>query len=224
MKRALLFCCASLLSGLQAGAEGYCFDGRNTDLEYVRTTTSDGKLKWRHTMRILDIKESAGTVTYTTESVFRKPNGRMLYGDAIIEETIVDKHTGNVSVDVGAAMVSYIKARTGLNAKAERQFSVLPADMAPGDTLVPVSAQVEVGPLTYTVTVSKRKVLRSETISVPAGTFDCIVVWEKKLEDGIGHHRDVINLTWYSKGVGMIRHDTYIKGKLDTSEVLQSMK
>ena len=207
-----------------ACAQGYFCDRADAVLEYVRTTVADGKIKWRHTVRILDVKETADAVTYTSESVFRKPNGKMLYGDAMIEETTVDKRTDDVSLDVGATMVSYIKARTGLNAKADRQLSVLPADMAPGDTLMPVSAQVEVGPLTYTVQVSKRKVLRSETISVPAGTFDCVVVWEKKLEDGIGHHRDVTNLTWYSKGVGMVRHDTYIKGKLDTSEVLEKVK
>ena len=39
-----------------------------------------------------------------------------------------------------------------------------------------------------------------------------------------GNNREVLNHTWYSKGVGMVRHDTYINGKLDTSETLVQIK
>ena len=102
-------------------------------------------------------------------------------------------------------------------------FSSLPADAQPGDVLPSVFAQAKVGPLTYDLKITDRKILRHETLVVPAGTFECVVLEEHKVESGPGHNRDVINHTWYSKGVGYVRHDSYIKGKLDTSEILNSI-
>ena len=126
--------------------------------------------------------------------------------------------------DVSATMVSYIKGRIGINATSDGILSSFPSTLNPGDMLDEVSGQAKVGPLTYTVTVNDRKVLRQETISVPAGKYDCVVIQEHKVESGPGHNRDVINISWYCKGIGYVRHDTYIKGKLDTSEVLESIK
>lgn len=212
------------LMGVQAYAEGYFFDRSDITLEYVRREAQDGKFSWRHTVNVIDATDTGTHIKYTTESLFTKQNGKPLYRSTVTETTFVDKRSGDVSFDVAGAMVSYIKARTGINANGMEVLSTLPAVMEPGDTLAPVVANAKVGPLTYKLTVTGRKVLRRETVTVPAGTFDCIVIQEHKVESGPGHNRDVINVTWYSKGVGYVRHDTYIKGKLDTSEVLESIK
>lgn len=222
-KRLCVLCCALMLCGLSADAQGFFTDSGDAVLEYVRTTAQDGKFKWRHTMRVTDVKETESSVRYTTSSVFSKQNGKPLYRDAVIETIYVDRRTGNLSLDLGAAMASYIKARTGINVTSSGLLSCLPADIEPGDTLEPVRATVKVGPLTYTLKVSGRKVLRRETVTVPAGTFECVVVSEEKQENGPGHNRGVTNITWYAKGVGYVRHDTYVNGKLDTSEVLTVM-
>lgn len=213
-----------MLTGIRVYAEGYFFNRSDVTLEYVRNEAGNGKFTWRHTVNVIDVTDTGTHIKYTTESLFSKQNGKPLYRSAVTEKSIVDKRTGDVSLDVGGAMASYIKARTGLDANSAGMLSVLPAAMEPGDTLVPVVASAKVGPLTYKLIVTGRKVLRRETITVPAGTFDCIVVSENKLETGPGHNRYVTNVTWYSKGVGYVRHDTYIKGKLDTSEILNSIR
>lgn len=215
---ALLLVCTGLR------AQGYFLERTDVTLEYVRRSVADGKISWHHNVSVTDVTETGSHTKYITESLFTKQNGKPLYKTAVVETTLVDKNSGNVSLDVGGAMASYVKARTGLNATSTSVLSVLPASIAPGDTLMPFVAYTKVGPLTYKVIVSERKVLRRETISVPAGTFDCIVVSENKSETGPGHNRNVRNLTWYCKGVGFVRHDTYVKGKLDTSEVLESIK
>ena len=59
-------------------------------------------------------------------------------------------------------------------------------------------------------------------ITVPAGTFDCIVVREHKVERGPGRNRTTTGETWYARGIGYLRHDTYDKNlKLETTEVLK---
>ncbi len=204
-------------------AQGYFPGHQDFILEYVRKDVADGGFRWRHVVRINSMTDNGAYIRYTSESSFTGRNGKPLYRSAVNETAIVEKVSGNVSMDVADVMASYIKARTGLKAKGSGVLSTLPADMQPGDTLPAVSAQAKVGPLTYTVLISERKVLRNETIDVPAGRFDCIVISEHKVESGPGHNRDITNITWYSKGVGYVRHDTYVKGKLETSEILQSV-
>ena len=208
----------------QSHVSGYGLDKENVKLVYVRNNVQDGKVEWRHTVHVVGVKDQGKTVRYTTESEFTKANGKPLYKSSMCEFFNVDKETGDILFDVSATMVSYIKGRIGVNATSEGILSSFPSTLNPGDMLDEVSGQAKVGPLTYTVTVNERKVVRYETISVPAGKYDCVVIREHKVESGPGHNRDVINISWYSKGIGYVRHDTYIKGKLDTSEVLESIK
>ena len=189
-------------------AQGY-FPGRqDVILEYVRKDAADGRFRWRHVVRINSLTDNGAYIRYTSESVFTGRNGKPLYRSAINETAVVEKASGNVSMDVADVMVSYIRARTGLQATGSGVLSTLPANM---------------GPLKYSLLISERKVLRNETIVVPAGRFDCVVISEQKTESGPGHNRSVTNVTWYSKGVGYVRHDTYVEGKLETSETLQSV-
>lgn len=208
----------------QNHVSGYGFDKEDVTLVYVRNNAADGNVAWRHTVHVVDVKDLGKTLRYTTESYFTKANGKPLYKSAMCEFFNVEKETGNIMFDVSATMVSYIKGRIGVNATSEGMLSSFPSMLDPGDKLDEVSGQAKVGPLTYTVTVSDRKVLGRENITVPAGKYDCIVVQEHKVESGPGHNRDVINISWYCKGIGYVRHDTYVKGKLDTSEVLESIK
>ena len=47
------------------------------------------------------------------------------------------------------------------------------------------------------------------------------MVSEHKVERGLGRNRVTTALTWYARGIGMVRHDTYDKDMvLETSEVL----
>ena len=102
--------------------------------------------------------------------------------------------------------------------------SSLPSSMTPGDTLPSVQASVKAFGLTMKISVTDRQVLKFETISTPAGKFNCIVVRERKVEKGMGRNRHTIADTWYSKGTGMVRHDTYSPElELLTSEVLTAI-
>lgn len=208
-------------SGLKA--QCYCPDSEGTTLEYVRKYVKDGKFCWRHMLTVTGVEDVDGKRKVTTSSRFLKVNGKPLYDSDVLETVYVDDE-GNVHGNMGDAVASYVKARIGANAIGKGGYSVLPSDMQPGDTLPTVTAKVKVGPLTYTVRVHNRKVLREETISLPGGTFRCMVVKEFRDESCPGYHHEVITDTWYCQNIGYVRHDTYQKGKLVTSEVLYSVK
>jgi len=208
---------------LAAGAQGYCCDRQGARLEYVRKNVKDGSTEWRHTMNVKDVSKGSDGNVVTSVSTFVKANGKPYYKGDIIEEVVL-RPNNDVWVDMEAVTINYVKGRFGLNATADAAPSIIPADMAPGDTLPQVTGKGKVSLFTFSYRIWDRKVLRRETISLPAGTFDCVVLQERKLESGPGHNRDVLNHTWYCKGVGMVRHDTYIDGKLDTSETLTQIR
>ena len=174
-------------------------------------------------MNVNDVSKRADGSVVTSVSTFLKANGKPYYKGDVVEQVVL-RDNNDVWVDMEAVTVAYVKGRFGLNATADAAPSIIPADMAPGDTLPQVSGKGKVSLISFSYRIWDRKVLRYETISLPAGTFDCVVLQERKLESGPGHNRDVLNHTWYCKGIGMVRHDTYIDGKLDTSETLIQIK
>ena len=217
----ILLALFALTQGVRA--QGYCCDRQGATLNYVRKITKTGETEWRHIVNVKEVTQGADGRTVTQYSTFLKANGKPYYKNDIREQMVLQP-TGDVWVDMEQVTIDYIKGRAGLNATAEAAPSIIPADMQPGDTLPQVTGKTKVSLLTFTYRIWDRKVLRRETISVPAGTFDCMVLQERKLESGPGHNRDVLNQTWYCKGIGWVRHDTYIDGKLDTSEILTSIK
>ena len=202
-------------------AQPFFCDVQGRSLEYRRTYVSDGRLKWVHTMEIVQVTWSPSGRKVEYSSTFRKPGGQVMYGGPIRLDAFLTSE-GDVLVDVGeslAAVISNILPASDISSDGAE--SVLPASMKPGDRLPDANCTVKAGVLQYRVSVTGRKVLRRETLKTEAGEFDCIVVSEHKLEKGPGRNRETTAHTWYASGVGMVRHDTYDKKlKLETSEVL----
>ncbi len=215
----LLFSLAPL--ALRAEEPYFCYD-QGRILYYERRTADDGKLKWQHRMSIdsIEIMDS-GSSTIKYSSLFTKPNGNELYGGPVRMEAAISS-AGDVSMDLAATVVSALRNFLPDKAvSAEVSTTVLPSRLMPGDVLPDASCTVSATVGKMRIDVSERRVLRFETISTPAGEFDCIVVSEHKVEKGLGRRRVTTALTWYSRGVGMVRHDTYDeKLELETSEIL----
>jgi len=75
-----------------------------------------------------------------------------------------------------------------------------------------------------TIDVTERLVLRRERLATPAGTFDCVVVRERKKEDAPLHHLDNYVENWYVPGMGYVRHDVYsVNMELEQTEILQKV-
>ena len=69
-----------------------------------------------------------------------------------------------------------------------------------------------------------KKVVGTETITVPAGTYDCVVLTEDNdTQMLISKHTN--SKLWIAEGVGVVKHETYDKkGKLTETEVLTSFR
>lgn len=197
--------------------EAYFCTEEGCCLKYERRYADDGSLKWTQVLRIDEV--DGGQVGYS--SSFTNSRGRRMYGGPVKLEASCDS-LGNVTVDLARSVAAILENYfSGRAVSWEPCPSVLPALMQPGQVLPDADFTVRVAGLGFRVRVSDRKVLRREDLHTPAGEFDCIVVSEHKVERGLGRNRVTTALTWYARGIGMVRHDTYDKDMvLETSEVL----
>lgn len=210
-----------LAAPLQSAAPYFC-DREGAVLRYERSYVDSGKLKWKHEMTICEVlPDGDGGLEVSYSSEFRRPGGGRMYGGPIELEAAVEAD-GDVLVDVAASLASAMRNLLPDRAvTAEPCYTLLPSDMEPGDRLPDAACTVGAAFASYDVAVSERSVLRRESIATPAGDFDCVVVSEHKVERGPGRNRVTTALTWYARGIGMVRHDTYDRNmKLETSEVL----
>ena len=224
--KVLLLTILSLSSTEMAAQENtpYFCNKANTTLEYTRTTAG-GEIKWYHTMAIKEVCRNTETTAINYTSYIQNRKHKPYYGKepAELSATVTKQRvTLNVAESVAAVFRTLFPDNTRISSTGGE--SALPTNMAPGDTLPDVYASVKVLGMTMKITVTDRQVLRHETIQTPAGTYHCIVIREKKVEKGMGRNRHTIADTWYSKGTGMVRHDTYnLQLELQTSEILTTI-
>ncbi len=203
----------------------YFCNRANTVLEYTRTT-ADGEIKWYHTMAIKEVTKGGDTTSINYTSYIQNHKHKPYYGKqpAHLTATITNRGaTLNVAESVAAVFRTLFPSNTKITSTGGE--STLPTNLAPGDTLPDIYSSVKVLGMTMKITVTDRQVLRHETIRTPAGTYHCIVIRETKLEKGMGRNRHTIADTWYTQGLGMVRHDTYkLNLELQTSEVLTAIQ
>lgn len=204
--------------------KGYFCTTKGAILKYERRTPSSGELWWRHTIYINDVTQrSDGALDIAYSMLFQSEQVKLpIEGSVLALATVLN--SGDVQVDVAATTASALKSifKT-LTLKSEGGFSTLKAVATKGDTLQDVHAVVSWRAFRYTIDYTERRVLHHETIRVPAGTFNCIVVREHKLERRPFYKNDRITLTWYALGYGLVRHDTFFPdGRLESSEELVS--
>ena len=215
----LLFLLLPALSCL--AQEPYYNTKAGTVLRYERHKASSGKL-------IQTTRIDVDSVLNTTEGrrvyyvmLIEKGNGRDLYGGPLSHFVDINRQ-GDVMTDLGGfAELAMKNLFPQANVRSEGTMAVMPSHIEPGDTLPDAHAEIYAGILKFTLDVRERTVLRYETITTPAGTFDCIVAREHKIENGPMRHHDNWSDNWYVRGIGYIRHDIYDKDmKLEASEVL----
>lgn len=215
MKR-ILICTALLLSSLLLYAAGpekepYFCTRPGTKLYYERTKAGTTKLTQTTLFEIESAEPSAKGRTIHYAVTMAKASGRELMGGRALQTTYISPN-GDTSLDFGETVKGFVRNMFP-SAKIEVSSSeaLLPVNMQPGDTLSEIHSTVKVMGINAYFHVTGRKVLRRETVTTPAGTFDCMVVREFKEEDAPLHHTDNWLDNYYVHGLGYVRHDKYDK-------------
>lgn len=220
----LLLLLLLLLPAFPAGAgEPYFCTREGRTLYYERYDAGSTKLRRTTTFEITSVRQEASGQRVDYDFTLRKANGAELYGGTAPMSVRISSD-GTVQMDLGGSLRAVLR---NLFPRQEITSSggaaVLPAAMKPGDALPDAHCVVDVAGVKYHIDVTEREVLRTERVTVPAGTFDAVVVREHKVERGPGHNRNTWSDSWYVAGIGYVRHDTYDRNlRPDTSEVLKN--
>ena len=212
-----------LLSGFSGRAsEPYFCTFGNRTLYYERYKPGSPKLMQTTTLDIgAVLNDGPGRIVYYGMTL-RKASGKAMNGGTANLSARIEGN-GDVGMDFGAAVKAVIQ---NVFPRADITYSggvaLMPMIMEVGDVLPECHCEVKVsGFLTYHIDVTERVVLRKEILTTPAGTYDCVVVREHKVEEGPMHHWDFWSDTWYAPGIGYVRHDNFDKRmRLESIEIL----
>lgn len=226
MRRLAVITALLLLSfAALAGTPWFC-GTQGTRLSYVRRYAESGKVRWRYTMSLDKVEAGSGGTVVDFTCDFRKPGGAQMYRGPV-SSTVRIAPNGDVTLNTAESMYSVFRnIFPKADITSEGGETALPSELREGDLLPDVFSLVKVHGMRYVTKITDRKVLRMESVVTPAGSFDCVVISEHKTESGPGRNRDVLTHTWYARGTGMVRHDTFDRKtkKLLTSEVLEMIE
>lgn len=78
--------------------------------------------------------------------------------------------------------------------------------------------------MNLSVEITNRKVVAKETMTTPAGSYDCIVIEEDANRKVMGMNIATHSKSWYSIGAGMIKNESYRNGKLEGYSLLTKLQ
>lgn len=148
---------------------------------------------------------------------------------------LIGANTYTIKCDNGVFMLDMksmlnpeqMKGFEGMDVKVEADYLEMPAVLTPGTTLKDGKMVITINgpiPMTNTINIINRKVSGTETITTPAGTFECVkITYDVETKFGFKVTSKVEE--WYSPEAGTVLSKTYnSKGKLQGYTQLTSFK
>lgn len=171
--------------------------------------------------------DAKGKETSTTQQIYKEVSGSDGNYDITIEtkvkigrrensaETVMIVRDGNVQLTVGGNDVEVTTSNP--------ELLNIPVELSVGQQLPLGDLEMKAGPLKVTSTITENEVIESEELTTPAGTFECFVVKQTSTGRVMGITTETITKTWYARGIGTVKTETYTNGNLASSSLLTEM-
>jgi len=172
-----------------------------------------GKELGKISSELLDKVENGNTVTFKISSVSTDAKGKTTFTNEYEAYCKNGKFEFNMAFKMdGSAMQAYQDMDMNVDAS---DLEIPSMDEKPGTTLPDGTLTVSIGNiLNMSVNIVDRKIEAKETITTPAGSFDCLVLTQT-VNTKMLVKIEATSKEWYAEGVGMVRSETYNKkGKL----------
>ena len=173
--------------------------------------------------------DAKGKESGTTTNIYKevKVISDMDY-DVTMETTVNSggtETTLNTAMEVrnGSAMISVGQGNIDLTA-TDPELMRIPNKLAVGYKLPLGEMIVDLGGFRVKSTITENEVIDREEITTPAGTFKCYVVKQTSEGRVMGIKSETTIKTWYARGIGVVKQETYSKGELFGSSMLTSAK
>ncbi len=208
MKKTILTMMALCLVTLVWGQEPFCCVTQGAELKYA-TTDAKGNETGTAVTQIKSVTGSDGNYEME-QTITLYVNGKKLIS-MDINSTVKD---GAASLALGG----------GAAIEVGGDVPLIPADLSVGQELACGEVKMKMGVITAKQDISSHKVVAEETLTTPAGTFDCYVVEQVyTAKMGIIKAKGTQKI-WYARGVGNVKTEIYDKkGKLSSTQLLTEL-
>lgn len=185
----------------------------------LKTYNSKSKLESIADYKVLNASSTESNLRVEVKDEKSKPIDTIEYS--------VTCENGNYSIDMSTMFpASALKSTGGAEVKITSDDLDLPTNETPGTKLKDGQVTMDIVgpfPMAFTIKVTNRKVEGKESITTPAGTFDCIKI-SFDVETKIGFKFSGKGIEWYNREVGMVKSESYnSKGKLQSYTQLEKV-
>ncbi|MBN2813423.1 MAG: hypothetical protein JXQ80_05060 [Bacteroidales bacterium] len=228
MKKLLLFATICIIAGANLFAQDcpmYYPDVVNARLEYKQYDKKD-KLTGSSVQQITDIQKTGNGTTMKVSVESFDDKGKSV-GKADLSARC---ENGVYYIDMKNLMGQQsLEAYKDMEMKVEGGNLEMPSSMKAGDALKDGNMKISFSSggmsiMNMTFTVTNRKVDAVESITTPAGTFECYKI-SYDIATKMMVNVKTKGVEWYAKDVGLVKSETYsTDGKLLGYNVLTSIK
>lgn len=183
-----------------------------------------GKLTGRQTQKVIEFVGNGNSFTAKIHSViFDKKDKEVMQGDLDFK-----CDNGTMIVDMRNFInEEQMKAFQNYEMKVESENLEIPAALSVGQTLkdgsVTLTGVNTPLPMNMSVSITDRKVVGKESITTPAGTFECYKITSNSTINskmGIGMTFKFSTIEWLAPRVAVVRSESYKNDKLQGYTVL----
>jgi ElaB/YqjD/DUF883 family membrane-anchored ribosome-binding protein len=197
------------------------FSMKKGNVQVYATKDAKGKItgQTRNTIKEITGEPNAFAIHYQSEVLDAKGNPTDKKNPLVLNYRIVVKD-GVMYLD----MKGMFGAMDGLEGvQVSGTTMKIPNNLAAGQRLDDAAARVRIGFINCSAVMTEGQCLAIEDVAVEVATFRCHKVSQKVNSTAIGIRNEGTTLTWYAKGVGAIKTESYDKnGKLVSVQELIS--
>ncbi len=208
----------------------FCEDGymafKEGFLVEMSSYDKKGKLTNTVTSKVISLGQTEDGYKAQIEAVVKDQKGK-----AHIENAYSVTCQGDVlSMDMSARMDPRTLASfSNMEVEISGEPLQIPNSLTPGQTLPDGTMTMKakaggISMMSMTMNIRDRKVGDRESITTPAGTFDCIQISEETEVKSI-FKINFRTTSWYAKGIGVVKQESYDKkGNVESSTMLTKLE
>ncbi|VXB20777.1 TapB family protein [Maribacter litoralis] len=220
-----LFVFAFLICSIAIIAQDNCSTfypmNEGVSMEYTNYNKK-GKVQGISTYKVVEATNSAGTTNATMAIDMKDQKGKDVYST-----TYNLSCSGNmVTLDYESLLPSEMMQQYGdMDIEISGNDIEIPNELSVGQQLNDANVAMKISMsginMNMTVDMTNRNVEKKESVTTPAGTYDCFVLFSENRSKMMMANQVYPSRVWLAEGIGMVKQETYKKnGDLMSSTML----
>lgn len=217
MKR-IIFTLVTFLMVLGANAQDPFYPKKEgVKLSYT-LTDKKGKVSGYSESTVVSVKNSGTQTEVTMQTMAKDKNGKDILQNPMDLTVMIEDGAVIMSPKALAGKIVAGLDITGGDLR-------LPVNLTTGTTLNDYDITMGIAGINTTSHITDVKAVAEETLEVSGHSIPCVVVESTSSVKVLGIKRSSLQKTWYGRGVGIVKLETYDnKGKLESTQTLTSIE